>query len=331
MDRFEKLHTNQRLLLEELQSRGAHVEVLIPELEMVEVILGGKREILTDRDSSRTPYSSSILAANKYVTKLLLKRAGLPVPRGEMFYSDQINDALSFSAKIHGPKVLKPVIGSHGEGCVTDIYTTEELYHSISDFLVHRGAKTPFLIEEQVAGAEIRVFITEKGDFAALERDPASVTGDGKASLRELITRENFNRGVGPGRALCQIPIDRAVTATLKRSGMDLSSIPSKGIKIYLRRNSNLATGGVSRDVTECIHTSIVELAKRTLAVFPGMPYAGIDFLCSNPEVDVLRSKISILEVNSNPGLTMHMRPAFGKSRNVAAFVADILFPITVT
>jgi cyanophycin synthetase len=327
MNQFEKLHTNQRLLLEELQSRGAHIEVLIPELEIVEVILGDKREILADRDSSRTPYAGSLLAANKYVTKLLLRRAGLPVPRGEMFYPDQIADAVAFSTKVDGPKILKPPVGSHGDGCVTDISCTEELHRCISDFLVQRGAHAPFLIEEQVAGSEVRVFITERGDFAALERDPAFVVGDGEATIEELIARENNERGVGPGRVLCQIPIDRVVTSTLKKAGLDLSSIPRKGNKVYLRRNSNLATGGVSRDITDTTHPSIIELARRALAVFPGMPYAGIDLLCSNPTEAVTCSSATILEVNSNPGFSMHVRPAIGQGRNVAAFVADILFP----
>jgi cyanophycin synthetase len=327
MGKFEKLHTNQRLLLEELESRGAKIQVLIPELEIVEVTLGHRHEILTDRDSSRTPYAGSLLAANKYVTKLLLKRAGLPVPSGEMFYADQFDDALRFATSINGPKVVKPPIGSHGEDCITDICSMEDLVCTIERFISDRGTTAPFLLEEQVAGIEVRMFVTEKGDYAALERDPASIIGDGASTIERLIHIENQRRGIGPGRPLCQIPIDAVVLRTLSAAGLSLSAIPKLGNKIYLRRNSNLATGGRSIDITERVHPTVIDIAKRALKVFPGLPFAGVDLLCSNPEIAVTQSKVFILEVNSNPGFTMHMRPAEGKSRNVAAYVADVLFP----
>ena len=44
------------------------------------------------------------------------------------------------------------------------------------------------------------------------------------------------------------------------------------------------------------------------------------DIFSDNPEY-------VILEVNSNPGLTMHHYPAIGTPVNVAQYVLDIMFP----
>ncbi len=38
----------------------------------------------------------------------------------------------------------------------------------------------------------------------------------------------------------------------------------------------------------------------------------------------------SIIEVNTVPGIHMHMRPAQGQSRNVAKYMVDIMYPETV-
>ena len=36
-----------------------------------------------------------------------------------------------------------------------------------------------------------------------------------------------------------------------------------------------------------------------------------------------------IIEINTVPGVHMHFRPAIGKSRNIAKFIVDMIYPET--
>ncbi len=326
---YSKIHTNQRLLLQELERRGVEIEVLVPELEIAEARFLKHVELLVDRDSSVMPYAATLLSSDKYLSKLFLRRAGLPVPRGEQFYADQFLDVARYIKSLKSSFVFKPTIGSHGEFCFMDLQTVQDFELVLEKFVLARGRSSAFLIEEQIAASEYRVFITRRKQFAVLHRDPAHVVGDGRSTISELVEQINHERTAPRKNALCPIVLDSNVVGLLKQSKYDLSSVPLRGQKVYLRRNSNLATGGFCEDFTDRVHPEIVELAFRALRTFPRLPYAGIDLMTADISAAPSTAACYILEVNSNPGLHMHVRPGAGQSQNVAAYVADMIFPET--
>ncbi len=326
---FTELHTNQRLLLQELETRGVEIEVLVPELEIVRARYGKHVELLLDRSGSRCPYGSSIIASDKYVTKQLLLQAGLEAPRGEQFYPDQRKDALRYAQALGFPLVLKPTNGSHGECCFTDINCAEDVEAAIDSFVLAQGPSQPFIIEEQFDGLEFRIFMTKYGDFAVLHREPASVTGDGRQSIRELISAENYRRTHPRQASLCRIVVDDQVRTHLRRQNLSLESVPDAGEKIFLRRNSNVALGGRPVDFTGVAHDSLIRIARRALAAIPGLAYAGIDIISKDATGGQTRGSYRILEINSNPGLHMHEDPGEGRGQPVSRYLADVIFPET--
>lgn len=326
-----KLHTNQRLLLTELINRGAKIELIQPELELIEVEFKGRKEFLLDRDSSIVPYSGALIAADKYLTKKLLRRAGISTPKGEQFIGSQKDDAIwCVRQSFKYPLVLKPSKGSHGENCFTDINDEGLLEESIDIFIAENGADYPFLIEEQVNGDEYRIFITQTGAFAALRREPASITGDGINTIRKLTQIESERRMNPRINSLCPIVLDKSASYYLSLQGLSFNSIIPKNSKIFLRRNSNIATGGIPIDVTDKIHPSLVEIALKSMKTIYGIPYAGIDILTEDISAIQNSSSYAVLEVNTNPGLHMHHRPGEGQGRDVASYLADVIFPESV-
>jgi cyanophycin synthetase len=323
------LHTNQRLVLQELLGRGVEIELLVKELELVEARLGDHVEFLLDRDASIFPYSSCLIAANKYLTKRLLLRAGLSVPCGEQFCGDQREDAMRYGASLHFPLVVKPTHGSHGELCFTDLDNLAQLEEAFDASIAALGERQPVLIEEQRPGMEFRVFITRHGDFAVLHRDPASVVGDGRHTIRELAESETERRMNPRTTSLCPIVLDRHAESFLSRFGLSLNSVPAAGTKVYLRRNSNVAQGGMCEDYSDRAHPSVVDVALRALRVIHSLPCAGVDILSIDITAPQTPDRYVILEINSNPGVAMHMRPGRGKAQNVAKYVADLIFPET--
>lgn len=325
-----KLHTNQRLLVEELLRRSVSVKVVVPELELLEVEFAGRKQFLFDRDSSVLPYAACMIVANKYLTKTLLQEKGLAVSKGEQFFADQKQDAVRYiTKKLNYPIVVKPVSGSHGEGVWGEIESNEEFEEAFDALIAKLGKETPILVEKALPWPEYRFFVTSEGKYAVLRRDPAAVLGDGVRSIGDLVAAENHHRANPRTNCLCPIVLDATVTRHLAKRNLTTESTPAAGINIQLRPNSNLATGGFATDVTESLHPEFLSIAHAALSVVHGLPYAGIDILILDIQSKPEKSNYAILEINSNPGLHMHMRPGTGASRNVAAYLADIIFPET--
>ncbi len=324
------LHTNQRLLVEELVRRGANVTSLDYNLELMRVSYKGTTEYLLDRASKIVPYLPSSLAADKHTAKLLLEESGLYVPEGRIFTGGDIEAALNYGDEIGFPLVVKPNTGSHGELVRSGLENREQLQDAIYALLHQAGEQSFFIVERHIHGNEYRIFITTKGDYAVLLRDPAHVIGDGKNNIRALAEQESLRRESvkkKEGSALCPIALDDIVLNYLQQKGLNFDHVPNKGEKIYLRLISNLAQGGVSTDMTDVIHSSVLSIAKRALQTFDGLPCVGIDFLTPDITVDQTTVTHAIIEINANPGLAMHHMPAIGRPRNVAAYMADVMFP----
>lgn len=328
-EQLKKLHTNQRLFIIEMQKRGIDVNVISYELELIEARLGNHRELILDRDSSIIPYAASAICGDKYLTKKLLKRANLCVANGEQFFHDETELALSFAEKIGYPVVVKPVFGSHGDNVHMDLKNQNAVTNAIESNLRNIGNSRGYIVEEQFEGSEYRIFVTRNGEFAALHRDPAHVIGDGVNTILKLAELENFRRMNPRINSLCNIVLDEMSKQYLSKSGLGFDYIPKKGKKVYVRHNSNVAAGGTCEDYTDIIHPSVTDICKEVLDVFGGLPYAGIDFMSRDITKIQTREMYRIIEVNTVPGVHMHMRPSSGKPRNVARYMVDMIFPET--
>ena len=51
--------------------------------------------------------------------------------------------------------------------------------------------------------------------------------------------------------------------------------------------------------------------------------------MSKNIEKEQTSDMYNVVEVNTVPGIHMHMRPSHGKSRNVAKYMVDMIFPET--
>jgi len=329
-DDLWKLHTNQRLLVEELIKRGMQVEMIDAEIELLRIVRGGHSEYLLDRFNSVAPHNLVKLSADKYLTKKLLLEAGLNVPQGELFYGNQFEKAETYAKSIGFPVVIKPNWGSHGDCVYSNIQSSETLKEYIRDFSKKNSVDSPFLLERQFTGKEYRIFITSRGDFAVLHRDPAHVVGDGQHTILELATITSAKRTNRQNNSLCPIVLDKMSEDYLSMTNRKLTDIPANNEKVYLRSTSNIAKGGVSSDATDIARSSAIDIAKRALEVFSSLPCVGIDLMTTDITKKQTKDNYVVLEVNSNPGLAMHMLPSIGKPRNVAKYLADVLFPQTL-
>lgn len=322
-----ELHTNQRLLIEEMQSRGINVNIIYREIELIKAEYGKHIEWILDRDSSITPYSVSIVCGDKYITKKILEQNEVSVPVGEKFLPNEWELSILYAKKIGFPVVVKPVFGSHGDNIYMDVESEEEL-KSIVQNVFANTLKKPFIIEKQFDGKEYRVFLTKEGNYAVLHREPAHVIGDGKHSISELINIENEKRKERIN-CLCPIAVDEITESYMKKNNISMKDIPKQNEKVYLRHNSNVAKGGLCIDYTDKIHNSVIENCKKILETFSGLSYVGIDYMSKDIQAEQTADIYNIVEVNTVPGIHMHMKPSEGMPRNVAKYMVDMIFPET--
>lgn len=184
------------------------------------------------------------------------------------------------------------------------------------------------LVEEYVRGNDYRILVVGNQVAAAAHRIPAYVIGDGKHSIEQLVEIRNRqeNRGDGHEKSLTKIVIDDISINLLKKNGFTPESIPKKGLRVYLKYNGNLSTGGEAIDCTDKVHPFNQELAIRAARII-GLDIAGVDITCPNISKPLERGKGAIIEVNASPGIRMHLNPSKGKGRSVGNTIVDMLFP----
>ncbi|HEY8799600.1 MAG TPA: Mur ligase family protein, partial [Candidatus Limnocylindrales bacterium] len=184
------------------------------------------------------------------------------------------------------------------------------------------------VVESYVAGNDYRCLVIGGKVAAIAERVPASVTGDGEHTVRQLVETANQDprRGIGHEKVLTRIKLDEAAETLVRAQGLGLDEVPSEGTFIKLALTGNMSTGGTSIDRTIEAHPDNVEIAE-TAAQIVGLDIAGIDFICPDIATPVRETGGAIVEVNAAPGFRMHTHPTEGEPQYVARPVIDGLFP----
>jgi len=188
------------------------------------------------------------------------------------------------------------------------------------------------MVEKEFYGKEYRIFATNEKFVAATYRVPANVQGDGIHTIKELIQLKNKDprRGSGHKKSLVKIKIDKQLVDFLNSQKKKLTTIPKKDDIVYLRKTSNLSTGGDSYDVTDLVHPEVKKLMVKIVQSIPGLAYSGIDYMTKDISSPPTERNYIIVELNGSPMISMHHIPYNGKERDVAGAIIDQLYPETV-
>lgn len=262
-------------------------------------------------------------AGNKRLTKNILEDAGIPVPKGTVVR--KLKSAVEDAEWIGYPVVIKPHDGHHGKGVTTNISNEKEV---VEAFDRAKAISDRVIVEQYLTGNDYRILVVDGKFVAAAKRVPASVTGDGRHTIAELIDIENQNpdRGFGHEKMMTRLRISPVTEHLLAKSGYDMKTVLEDGELFLLELTANLSTGGSAEDVTDRVHTANRFMAER-IAKIVGLDIAGIDVMAETLSKPAGKIGGAVIEVNAAPGLRMHLAPAKGKRRNVARPIINMLFP----
>ena len=326
---YENMELSTQMLLFDAIQKGLNVEILDENDQFLKLCHGHHVEYVKNGNmTSKDNYVIPLAMANKTVTKKILAAADFPVPAGAEFSS--LEEGLAYYPLIKDRQiVVKPKSTNFGLGIsIFQEPASLESYRKALEIAFSEDAAV--LVEEFIAGTEYRFFVLDGQCEAVLLRVAANVVGDGQHTVRELVAIKNDNplRGRDHRSPLEIIELGDIELLMLDQQGYGPDDILPAGVKVDLRRNSNISTGGDSIDVTESMHPSYKELAA-DMAMAMGAWACGVDLII--PDSSAISTKenpnCTCIELNFNPSMYMHTYCAEGPGQSITPKILAKLFP----
>jgi len=260
------------------------------------------------------------IVRDKRVTREFLRSLGFPT--AAHIPVDSADDAVAAAGRMTGPVVVKPANRGKGRGVVVGIESEEDIRAAFAG--AREWSSEPILVERFVPGSDHRLLVIGGKLVAAARREPATVTGDGRNSVRQLIAALREARAVDPviARYGSDIPVDAALDEELRRQGAGLDSVPAPGISLRLRSNANVSTGGTPTNVTSIVHPDVramAEAVSRNAQVYA----LGIDYITTDITRSWVETQGAIIEINLGPGLDLHIISGIGEAEIGMAVLGD--------
>lgn len=308
----DKLNPYATIIVNEARRRGIQTEIVDAEGGFFRLSYGGRSVACRESLSEFTSAVAMSICDDKATTRRIVERAGVEVP--DQILAGSADDIALFLEK-HGSVVVKPARGEQGKGIAIGLTSVSQIMDAID---VARTFSNDVLVEECVSGQDLRLVVIDYKVVAAALRKPAEVTGNGKATIRELIETQSRRRSAATGGE-STILIDDEVDRCLDAHDVALDDILPQGQVLAVRRTANLHTGGTIHDVTGETHHTLIDAAIRAARAIE-IPVTGIDLMVKDPRQPDYR----FIEANERPGLANH------EPQPTAERFVDFLFPLSV-
>jgi glutamate--cysteine ligase len=321
---YAHFELSTQLVIAEALKRDLDIEVLDERDQFISISDGDRTEYIQQATrTSLDSYITSLILGNKWVSKELLKRAGISVPEGFLFGS--VDAAIADIDRFEGGDwVIKPKTTNFGVGISILKNMTQDLYVNAIDEAFKYDEE--IIVERFFEGKECRFLVIGDDVVGVLYRVPANVFGDGESSISELVELKNQHayRGKGYTTPLEKIELGSVELNQLKTQGLTVDSIPDEDVIVFLRNNSNISTGGDSVDYTDHVHPGYLEVALSASRA-SGATICGVDMMLNALSEPPTPENHTLIEVNYNPVLYFHDFPFEGKNRHSAGYLLDAL------
>ena len=303
MTEREKLKASTRDMYDELVRQNIPVRIIDPALSLLEFTdTSSKTHFLFSTTSDKSSAAGLVIANNKLRTEFIAKELGILTPLDTVCHT--LEDALRFLTE-QKCIVLKPLSNSGGSGVSTNITTVAGLGEA---YIYATSFGRSVIAQRHINGCDVRLLVVAGTFQSAVERRPASVTGDGISSIEELIVRANNlpSRSANYTTAMCLIDIEGG----RRYLGDAIHSIPASGELVTVVGPANLSLGGTVHEATHLVTPAMIaDAVKITRKLKLGI--CGVDMMW-----DKATGEYYLIEVNATPRLDLHNEPVWGTSCN---------------
>lgn len=317
---YPNLESSTVAVIKDAIKLGVDYNVINENQCFVEYKHNNRREyVVQATKTNKDSYIFSYITDDKFYAKKLMRENNIVVPNGII-----LNKKYSL-AKIK--RLIAPYVNST---CVVKPRTTNcgigitVFNKPISEAHLLKAIKyafqfdTDILIEEFAQGREFRFVVINGKCLNVVWRRSASVVGDGKSTIKELIDKKNEEQW----HYLLDnnLVIDQPLKQFIKKNNTTFEDIPKKGERVFLRENSNCSTGGESVDMTPEIPDKFKKIAEKTAKIFDAH-ICGVDMIIN----DLKSDDYTIIEINDNPGICINEWPYEGKGEPIGTHILKLL------
>jgi cyanophycin synthetase len=239
---------------------------------------------------------------NKQFTKFLLKNIGIQTPKGIAAKSYKESLSLIKKARLSYPLIVKPLDGSLARGVSWNIRSLPELKKAVLFFEKTKSSKkSQLLVEEMYIGDEFRILVFNGKIVSCVKKVPATIIGDGKSTIKELVKTFDKTRARG-----FEIKLDKTALKTISQNNFKLGSVLPADYILKLRNNLNMSDGGRSIECTKEMSEHLKRICVQATTT-AGLTYGGLDLMTKNLATE--KDDYVVLEINPNPFYNMHEKP----------------------
>ena len=295
---------SSQFITEAAARRGYGFHVLLPEKNLYTVTRGDKTVLFKSSDFGYDTALGHKLADDKELMYLILAPHGFPLIPSIYLSRAEAETLDTEHLPFDYPIVTKPTDCAHGHGVMTNIRDAEGIREGVA-YALHYSESGRIVLQRHISGDEYRVYVIGDRIASVIHRIPPRVVGNGIDTLGRLIERENASpeRGNGYHMALSKILIDAELQNYLRTQGYSLDSVPTDGISVQVRGNSNIGTGGGYEDVTDIMCDAIKDTCIRAAQILGLHGFSGMDVLSSDISRPLEETGGVLIECNNNAGV----------------------------
>lgn len=265
---------------------------------------------------------SAPLSDDKHRTKERLAEAGIPTPPGRLFAPGEVGAALEFAADCTGELCIKQNRGANGALVFPGLRDAMAIVEACRTVAAHGR---DILVEESIAGEAWRFFYVQPDVVGVKLGRPASVLGDGRRTIGELVKALHAERArrqvVGHTMAIPDGPLR---VAMLEKQGVTMASTPRAGVRVFLNPMSNGAQGADSLSLPGALHPSYAERMRDAFEAMPDLVIAAADVIVRDRAAPAGDDNFAVLEINTGPSLTPFHHPWEGPVQDICGPIIDL-------
>ena len=320
LQNHKKLVSESVVIIKDAISRGIDYEILNESKSIVLFKNKNKSEfVIEGNKTNRDSYIFPIITDDKYIAKQIMKENRLNVPNAILLKKNMDSNDIELILKpfYNSKLVVKPRNTNYGTGIT--VFSKNATKSQILNAVKYAfNFDDNVLIEEYIKGMEYRFLVIDGKCLSVCHRRVASVVGDGKSTIKQLIEEKNKE----PWHYLTATPVkmDEPVVEFLKLQGYDYDTILPENKRVFLRTNSNCSTGGESIDMTETMPEYFKQVAEKAAKSFCAK-ICGVDIIIE----DLKKDNYSIIEINDNPGYSINEWPYEGKGQKIGTAILKLL------
>ena len=300
-----RLLVSTRMLYDELIRQKAPVEIIDETRSLLEYTdRAGQKHFISGTCSDKSSATGLLLANSKARTAAIARRMEIVTPA--QITCHDIRQVRKFMAD-HHRIVIKPTAGSGGAGVTTNITTTEQLE---SAYLYAKTYSNAVVVQQHIAGDDVRLLIVNGVFNSAVIRKPAHVVGDGVSTIKDLINNANtdISRNDDSQSSLMHINM----TAAKRFLGNAIEHVPANGRHKRVVGPANVSLGGSLHEATTTVSKEMIRDSEAITKKL-GLGVCGVDMMWNRTT-----NQHYLIEVNARPGLDIHDDPFSGTKSDCA-------------